>query len=145
MGCSPSGSSVHGIFHARILAWVPISFSRGSSWLRGQTRISCLSCTGRWIFYPGTAWKVQWVCSIPSHSVPWQGTHSRSNAELLERQKSLLLGPSHPKYICSMAGRLSQNSLTPWFRWGAPLNLHRPQTSPWSHGVVMTILLETHV
>ena len=24
--------------------------------------------------------------------------------------------PGFPKYICSMAGRLSQNSLTPWFR-----------------------------
>ena len=31
MACSPPGSSVHGIFHARILEWVVISFSRGSS------------------------------------------------------------------------------------------------------------------
>ena len=31
MDCSPPGSSVHGIFQARILEWVPISFSRGSS------------------------------------------------------------------------------------------------------------------
>ena len=31
MGCSPPGSSVHGIFQARILEWVAISFSRGSS------------------------------------------------------------------------------------------------------------------
>ena len=31
MGCSPSGSSVHGILQARILEWVAISFSRGSS------------------------------------------------------------------------------------------------------------------
>ena len=30
-GCSPPGSSVHGISQARILEWVPISFSRGSS------------------------------------------------------------------------------------------------------------------
>ena len=29
--CSPPGSSVHGIFQARILKWVAISFSRGSS------------------------------------------------------------------------------------------------------------------
>ena len=29
--CNPSGSSVHGIFQARILEWVLISFSRGSS------------------------------------------------------------------------------------------------------------------
>ena len=42
----PSGSSVHGIFQARILGWVAISFSRGSSWHRDHTRTSC---TGRWI------------------------------------------------------------------------------------------------
>ena len=31
MDCSPSGSSVHGILQARILAWVAISLSRGKS------------------------------------------------------------------------------------------------------------------
>ena len=31
MDCSPAGSSVHGISEARILEWVTISFSRGSS------------------------------------------------------------------------------------------------------------------
>ena len=39
--CNPPGSSVHGIFQARILECFAISFSRGSSWLRGQTRVSC--------------------------------------------------------------------------------------------------------
>ena len=32
MDCSPLGSSVHGIFQARILEWIAISFSRASSW-----------------------------------------------------------------------------------------------------------------
>ena len=32
MHCSPPGSSVHGISQTRILEWVVISFSRGSSW-----------------------------------------------------------------------------------------------------------------
>ena len=40
--CSPSGSSVHGILQARILEWVAISFSRGSSWPRDWTFISCI-------------------------------------------------------------------------------------------------------
>ena len=31
MDCSPPGSSVHGIFQARILEWVTISYFRGSS------------------------------------------------------------------------------------------------------------------
>ena len=40
MDCSLPGSSVHGIFQARVLEWVAISFSRRSSWPGDQTRIS---------------------------------------------------------------------------------------------------------
>ena len=40
MDCSPTGSSVHGILQARILEWVAISFSRGSSRPRDQTQVS---------------------------------------------------------------------------------------------------------
>ena len=32
----------HGIFQARVLEWVAISFSRGSSWLRDWTQVSCI-------------------------------------------------------------------------------------------------------
>ena len=39
--CSLPGSSVHGIFQARVLEWVAISFSRGSSQPRGRTQVSC--------------------------------------------------------------------------------------------------------
>ena len=39
----PPGSSVHGISQARILEWVDIPFSRGSSWPRDQTHISCIA------------------------------------------------------------------------------------------------------
>ena len=34
--------SVHGILQARVLEWVTISFSRGSSWPRNRTRVSCI-------------------------------------------------------------------------------------------------------
>ena len=47
MDCSLPGSSVHRIFQARILEWVVISSSRGSSWPRGWTHVSCLSCISR--------------------------------------------------------------------------------------------------
>ena len=40
MDCSLSGSSIHGIFQARLLEWIAIFFSRGSSWPRNQTRVS---------------------------------------------------------------------------------------------------------
>ena len=38
MECSPPASSVYGILQARILEWVAIPFSKGSSWPRDQTR-----------------------------------------------------------------------------------------------------------
>ena len=43
MDCSPPGSSLQGISQARILVWVAISFSRGSSWPRDSTQISCIA------------------------------------------------------------------------------------------------------
>ena len=43
MNCSLPGSSVHGISQARILEWIAISFSRGSSWPRDQTCISYIA------------------------------------------------------------------------------------------------------
>ena len=47
--CSPPGSSVHGIFQAKILEWVAIFSSRGSSQPRNWTHMSYVSCIGRWI------------------------------------------------------------------------------------------------
>ena len=52
MNCSLPGSSVHGIFQARILE--SIAHSRGSSWPRGWTSVSCI---GRWIIYHGATWE----------------------------------------------------------------------------------------
>ena len=40
MDCSLPGFSVHGIFQARVLEWVAISFSRRSAWPRDQTQVS---------------------------------------------------------------------------------------------------------
>ena len=48
MDCIPPGSSVHAISQSRILEWVAISFSRGSSQPRNWTHISCI---GRQILY----------------------------------------------------------------------------------------------
>jgi len=44
MDCSPSGSSVHGILQARILEWVAMPSSRGSSPCRDPICVSCGSC-----------------------------------------------------------------------------------------------------
>ena len=48
MDCSPAGSSVRGILQARILEWVAIFHSRGSSQPRDWTQVSCI---GRQVLY----------------------------------------------------------------------------------------------
>ena len=51
MDCSPPGSFVHGIFQARVLEQVAISSSRGSSWPRDRTCLSCISYMDRQLLY----------------------------------------------------------------------------------------------
>ena len=58
---SPPGSSVHGIFQARILEWFSISFSKGSSPPRDQTSISCVSCFAGGFFM---CWAIQESLSL---------------------------------------------------------------------------------
>ena len=58
MGYSLSGSSVHEIFQARVLEWVAISFSRGSSQSRDLNRVSCIAGRGFYhLDFPGPSGK----------------------------------------------------------------------------------------
>ena len=56
MDCSLPGSSIHGIFQARILEWVAISFSRGSSWPRNWTQVSHIAGRHLPSEPPGNPW-----------------------------------------------------------------------------------------
>ena len=59
--CSPPGSSVHGIFQARALERVAISYSRGSSLSRDPAHISRVSCIGRYVLYHCVTWEARWL------------------------------------------------------------------------------------
>ena len=64
--CDPMDYTVHGILQARILEWVAFPFSRGSSWPRNWTEVSCIA--GRILYqlsYQGSP------CHIPNHNTPW--------------------------------------------------------------------------
>ena len=62
MDYNSPGSSVHGIFLARILEWVAFPFSRGSSWPRDQTHISCIA--GRFFITESIFSKIYINCII---------------------------------------------------------------------------------
>ena len=65
--CSPPGSSVHGILQARILEWVAMPCSRGSSWPRDRTWVSCIAGGFFTAEPPG---KTKVLSSIPD-IMPW--------------------------------------------------------------------------
>ena len=109
MGCSPPGSIVHEIFQARILQWVAISYSRGSSKPRDWTQVSCVSCIGRQILYHCIIWEA--VNSVQSFShvqlfvTPWtvacQASMSITNSwSLLKRMSTELVMPSNHIILC---------------------------------------------
>ena len=69
MDCSPPGSSVHEIPQARILEWVAMIFSRGSSWAMYRTRVSCI--VGRFFtfwaareMYRCVNWRLEDTCKL---------------------------------------------------------------------------------
>ena len=67
MDCSSPGSSIHGISQTRILEWVSISSSRGSSWPRGWTPTSLdISCIDRLFLYRRATRETSTFKYIPS-------------------------------------------------------------------------------
>ena len=74
--CSPPSPSVHGTLLARILEWVAMPPSRGTSWPRDGIRIPCI---GRWILYHWVTWRdCNWVSAenpplvVLKEWSPWQ-------------------------------------------------------------------------
>ena len=70
MDCSLPGFSIHWIFQARVLEWLAIAFSRGSSWPRDQTQVSHIAgrrftlwATGKTPEHSGITW-IQWKWQI---------------------------------------------------------------------------------
>ena len=77
----PRGSSVHGIFQARILEWVAISYSRGSSQPRDQTHISCISLfllLHQKIFSVSSLFRAKVAIVLTGFSVIWEIKLSKS-------------------------------------------------------------------
>ena len=79
MDYSLPGSSVHGILQERILEWVAISSSKGLSRPRDRTRVSCISCTSRRIFYHLDTWE-----ALLRYAFLFNSIHFQSGLHFLE-------------------------------------------------------------
>ena len=98
LDCRCPGSSVHGIIPGRMLEWVAISSSRGSSGPRDWTCVSCSSCIGRWILYHWATWAV-------AVFYPWIMSNSLQPHGL---QHARVPRPSLSPRVCSISCPLSQ-------------------------------------
>ena len=105
-------SDVSGILQARILEWVAIPSSRGSSWPRGQTLICLNLLHCRQILYP---------LSLGSPQMMWEVSVKLGNK----------LGLN--KCVCGLAAKLCLTLPTPWtVAHKAPLSLGFSRQEFWS-------------
>ena len=86
--CNLQGSSIHGIFQARILEWVAISFSRGSFQPRDWTRVSCIA---------GRRFTI-WATKVAE----WRKTRWRKPNEENHTQKAMYYMISFQLSICPL-------------------------------------------
>ena len=119
MDCSLSGSSIHGIFQARVLEWIAISFSRGYSPPRNRTLVSLIA--GRCF----TIWATREAQLLSLH---------KSLCEVTQR---IYLLSSQPSWRMSVASGSIHNSS------GIILGSHWAGPGLWSSAMtVQTLALE---
>ena len=98
---SLTGSSLHGTLQERIMEWVAIAFSRGSSWPRVWTWVSCIS--GRFFTFRATM-EALWVNSVPQISM----SPRTQNVTLFENK----IFADVIKVIVKMSLNWTQNSMS---------------------------------
>ena len=113
MDCSPPGSSVPGIFQARTLEWVAISYSRGSLWHRDGTHVSCISWIGSQIVYH---WchlycNIKWNVFKKMHRV---AISPGPSAQILERRT---LQRDFVNFSSASRGRIQDQHRQPVYAW----------------------------
>ena len=130
--CSLLGSSVHGIFQARILEWVATSFSRRSSWPRSWTRVSHI-VGKRFTVWATREVHLHWqVCQVPprcctptiSHATMVLGDVCVFMATLCMRKAQRLWGTEKHTLLVSLQSSWNQISshethelVILWVRW----------------------------
>ena len=139
MDCSPQGSSIHGIFQARILEWVAIPSSRECSGPRNRTQVSSVSCIGRRVLYHqrhlgsprenaaltlkvSFLYRRRWSMSFPlaylwSKQVMWQ--QQGSKVESSPQEWAMNLYKNNTAYLVTISTDRKSTSLKWYIRWDA--------------------------
>ena len=124
MDCRPPGSSVHGLLQPRVLEWVDISSSKGSSRPWDRTSVSCISCTAGRFFTTEPQGKPRIPCN-------WFQKVQHINTETHFWHKgyeSIFFSP-----LLSSFFFLKKKDNTMWFQNASPcLETNLPHHSAWS-------------
>ena len=116
MDCSLPGSSVHGFLQARVLEWVAMPSSRGYSWLRDWTWVSCIAGGFSTTKPPGKPMKCTLSCHINKqrcHIYLWSQT-----------PQMWIFGHEMCLVLCHLLHKESQAFTGGWVwlsPWGRPL------------------------
>ena len=114
MNCSPPGSSVLGILQARILEWVAMTSCRGSFRPRDRTRVSHVSCIGRWILYLLSHQESPWSTHFISLTVRTIWGDKWANSGSTDEEPRGMEWLDHTGWSCILAGPESNSRALPW-------------------------------
>ena len=143
-GCSPPGSSVHGILQARILEWGASSFSRGTSPLRNWARVSCT--TGR--LFPNWAMRASFLLASKTWGPCWRARKAWDACEKITRIKCYVLTTYYELEVCHWTCHRNLmtercHSLRQWRFWGRAAGSLRLSTRERPHPPAFAQALHT--
>ena len=106
MDCSLPGSSIHGIFQARVLEWVAISFSRGSSQPRDRTQIFCIAGRSFTVWATGEALNIH---SMPVTALDHKKHETGLSAKSSQSQRRVKLANKSQDNVMRAQKRRAEN------------------------------------
>ena len=142
MDCSPP---VHGIFQARILQWVAILFSRGPSWPRDWTHVTCIPCIDAQILYHWVTWDtLEQICSYYIHYGGLNGGSVVKNPPAMQETHDVGsipgLGRSSGKWNGNPLQYSCLENPMDWGSWWATVHgVAKSQTWLSTHGYIFTM------
>ena len=135
MDCCLLGSSIHNISQARILEWVAISFSRGSSQPRDRTQVSCIAgrCFTIWATREQKLLSRVWLFVTPWTLSPWNspgqntGVGSHSLLQGLFPTQGSFPGLLHCMWILYQLSHRSSPRILEWVAYPFSSRSSRPR------------------
>ena len=134
-------SSAHGILQAKILEWVAMPSSRGSSRPRDWILISYISCTGRWVLTTRLTWEATWRSSSQIKYSPGDQANAHQEKGPLQGSKQQGLTSSCLRTMRSGCYIDEKDAVSSWCSGGGACQSQELRQWAWPKGPI-TVLTE---